>query len=69
MCWIAMSVDAAITVGAGPYPRISVMVEWLGDLEDTLMTRSDLIRVAGKARVEQDLQNQLPYRKKIEYEG
>jgi len=69
MRWIAMSVDDAITSGAGQYPRISVMVEWLGDLEDTLMSRSDLIRIAGQARVDQDLQNHLPYRKMIEFEG
>ena len=52
MRWIAMSVDDAITSGAGQYPRISVIVEWLGDLEDTLMSRSDLIRIAGQARVD-----------------
>ncbi len=69
MRWIAMSVDDAITTGAGQYPRISVMVEWVGDLKDTLMSRSDLIRVAGQARVDQDLQNHLSYRKMIEFEG
>ncbi len=69
MRWIAMSVDDAITSGAGQYPRISVMVEWLGDLEDTLMSRSDLIRIAGQARVDQDLHNHLPCRKMIEFEG
>ena len=45
------------------------MVEWLGDLEDTLLSRSDLIKIAGQARVDQDLQNHLPYRKMIEFEG
>ena len=69
MRWIAMSVDDAVTSGAGQYPRISVMVEWLGDLEDTLMSRSDLIRIAGQARVDRDLQNHLPYRKMIAFEG
>ena len=69
MRWIAMSVDDAITSGAGQYPRISVMVEWLGDLEDTLLSRSDLIKIAGQARVDQDLSNHLPYRKMIEFEG
>ena len=69
MRWIAMSVDDAVTSGAGQYPRISIMVEWLGDLEDTLMSRSDLIRIAGQARVDRDLQNQLPYRKMIVFEG
>lgn len=69
MRWIAMSVDDAITSGAGQYPRISVMVEWLGDLEDTLLSRSDLIKIAGQARVDQDLPNHLPYRKMIEFEG
>jgi len=52
MRWIAMSVDDAITSGAGQYPRISVMVEWLGDLEDTLLSRSDLIKIAGQARID-----------------
>ena len=69
MRWIAMSVDDAITSGAGQYPRITMMVEWLGELEDTLMSRSDLIRMAGQARVDQDLQNHLPYRKMMEFEG
>lgn len=69
MRWIAMSVDDAITSGAGQYPRISVMVEWLGDLEDTLLSRSDLIKIAGQARIDQDLPNHLPYRKMIEFEG
>ena len=69
MCWIAMSIDDVVTSGAGQYPRISVMVEWLGDLEDTLMTRSDLIRIAGQARVDRDLQSHLPYRKMIVFEG
>ncbi|MCJ1280630.1 Glutamine-rich protein 2 [Puttea exsequens] len=69
MRWIAMSVDDAITSGAGQYPRISVMVEWLGDLEDTLLSRSDLIKIADQARVDQDLSNHLPYRKMIEFEG
>ena len=69
MRWIAMSVDDAITSGAGQYPRITVMVEWLGELEDTLMSRNDLIRIAGQARVDQDLQNQLPCRKMMEFEG
>ena len=69
MRWIAMSVDDAVTLGAGQYPRISVMVEWLGDLEDTLMTRSDLIRIAGQARIDRDLQSHLPYRKMITFEG
>lgn len=45
------------------------MVEWLGDLEDTLMSRSDLIRIAGQARVDRDLLNHLPYRKMIAFEG
>jgi len=45
------------------------MVEWLGDLEDTLLSRSDLIKIAGQARVDQDLPNHLPYRKMIEFEG
>ncbi len=64
-----MSVDDAITSGAGQYPRISVMVEWLRDLEDTLMSRSDLIRIANQARVDQDLHNHLSCRKMIEFEG
>lgn len=64
-----MSVDDAITSGAGQYPRISVIVEWLGDLEDTLLSRSDLIKIAGQARIDQDLPNHLPYRKMIEFEG
>lgn len=70
--WIAMSVDNAIIQGARQYSRITVMVEWLGELEDTLMWRSDLIRIvdkASKARVNQDLQNHLPYRETIECEG
>ena len=67
--WIAMSVDDAITLGAGQYPRIAVMVEWLGDLEDTLLSRSDLNCIAGQARVDRDLQNHLPYRKMIAFEG
>ena len=41
----------------------------MGDLEDTLISRSDLIRIAGRARVDHDLQNHLPYRKMIEFEG
>ena len=45
------------------------MVEWLGDLEDTLMSRSDFIKTAGQARVDQDLQNHLPCRKIIQFEG
>ena len=69
MRWIAMSVDDTITSGAGQYPCISVMVEWLGDLEDTFLSRSDLIKIAGQARVDQDLSNHLPYRKMIEFEG
>ena len=69
MRWIAMSVDDAITSGASQYPRISIMVEWLGDLEDTLLSRSDLIKIASQARVDQDLSNHLPYRKMIEFEG
>ena len=69
MHWITISVDDAITLGAGQYPRITMMVEWLGELEDTLMSRSDLIRLAGHARVDQDLQNHLPYRKMMEFEG
>ena len=64
-----MSVDDAITIGAGQYPRISAMVEWVGDLEDTLMSRSDLIRIAGQTRVDQDLLNHLPCRKIIDFEG
>ena len=68
MRWIAMSVDDAITIGAGRYPPIYAMVEWLGDLEDTLMTRSELIKLAGP-RVDQDLPSHLPYRKMIEFEG
>ena len=67
--WIAISVDDAVTSGAGQYPRISIMTEWLGDLEDTLLSRSDLIRIAGQARVDRDLQNYLPYRKMIVFEG
>jgi hypothetical protein len=69
MRWIAMSIDDAVISGAGQYPRISVMVEWLGDLEDTLMWRSDLNKIAGQARVDQDLQSHLPCRKMIEFEG
>ena len=69
MRWIAMSVDDAVTSGAGQYPRISVMVEWLGDLKNTLMSRSDLICITGQARVDRDLHNHLPYRKMIAFEG
>ena len=69
MRWIAISVDDAITSGAGQYPHISIIVEWLGDLEDTLLSRSNLIKIAGQARVDQDLSNHLPYRKMIEFEG
>ena len=46
MRWIAMSVDDVIKSSAGQYPRISVMVEWLRDLEDTLILGSNLIKVA-----------------------
>ena len=46
MRWIVMLVDDAITSGTDQYPRISVMVEWLGDLEDTLLSRSDLIKIS-----------------------
>jgi len=68
MCWIVMLINNTITVGAGQYPHISVMVEWIENLEDTLMTQSDLIRVADQAQVDQDLQNHLPYWKMIEFE-
>ncbi|KAL8823039.1 MAG: hypothetical protein Q9191_006239 [Dirinaria sp. TL-2023a] len=64
-----MSVDDAITSGTGQYPRITMMVEWLEELKDTLMSRSDLIRLAGQARVDQDLQNHLSYRKMMKFEG
>jgi len=68
MRWIAMSINDVITTSAGQYLRISVMVKWVRDLKDTLMSRSDLIRVADQARVDQDLQNYLSYRKMIEFE-
>jgi len=64
-----MSIDDVITTSAGQYLRISVMVKWVRDLKDTLMSRSDLIRVADQARVDQDLQNYLSYCKMIEFEG
>jgi hypothetical protein len=47
MRWIAISVNNAIISGAGQYPRITIMVEWLGELEDILISRSNLIRLAG----------------------
>ena len=68
MRWIAMSVDNAITIGIGRYPPVYAMVEWLGDLEDTLIIRSELIKLAGP-RVDRDLPSHLPYRKIIEFEG
>jgi len=68
MSWIALAVDDAITQGAGSYPSISIMAQW-SDLEDTLMWRSDLIKIVGQTRVDQDLQRQLPYRKMVTFEG
>ncbi len=68
MRWIVMSTDDAITMSAEIYSCISVMIEWLKDLEDTLMSRSDLIRVADQARVDQDLQNHLSFCKMIDFE-
>ena len=49
-----MLVDDAITSGAREYPRISIIVEWLQDPWDTLVSQSNLIRVASYARVELD---------------
>ena len=69
MRWIAMSVDNAVILGAGRYPSISIMAEWLGNLEDTLLSRSDLIRIAGQQRVDHDLQDHLPYQKQVVFEG
>ena len=69
ICWIAMALNGAVTLGARRYPRISVMVEWLGDLEDTLMSRSDLIRIAGQNQVDRDVYSHLPHRKNLEFEG
>jgi len=63
-----MLIDDAITLRASQYSRISVMIEWLEDLEDTLLSRSDLIKIASQARVDQDLPNHLLYRKMIEFE-
>ena len=63
-----MSVNDAITVGAGPYPWISVMVEWKGGLEDTLMTRSQLHNIAGKKQVDEDLLSHLPYHEMFKFE-
>ena len=69
MRWIAMSVDNAVILGAGRYPSISIMAEWQGNLEDTLLSRSDLIRIAGQPRVDRDLQSHLPHQKQVVFEG
>lgn len=63
-----MLINDAITISAKIYSRIFVIIKWLKDLENTLMSRSDLIRVANQARVDQDLQNHLSFRKMIDFE-
>lgn len=41
-----MLIDDAITSRANQYSRISIMIEWLKDLKDTLLSQSDLIKIA-----------------------
>lgn len=63
-----MSADNVITVSAGQYPCIFIMIEWIEDCKDTLITQSNLIKVADNAQVDQDFQNHLSYHKMIEFE-
>ena len=67
--WIAMTEDNAVIPGIGQFPTISVMVEWTGDLEDTIMWRSHLNQIVKPDQVDKDVYRFLPYRKKIQYDG
>lgn len=63
-----MLIDDAITSRANQYPRISIMIELLKDLKDTLLSQSDLIKIANQTQIDQDLSNHLSYHKMIDFE-
>ena len=59
--WAAMAVDKAIVYPICTYPQISIMAEWRDDMPPTLMWRGELNKIAGKERVDKDLQRSLPF--------
>ena len=59
--WVVMAVDKAIVYPICTYPQISIMAEWRNDTPSTLMWRGELNKIAGKERVDQDLQRSLPF--------
>ena len=63
-----MSIDDVITSRIEQYSRITMMMKWLRELKDTLISRNDFIRLADQTRVDQDLQNHLSYRKMMKFE-
>ena len=66
--WIAMGVDEIITVGFR-YPPIAMMVQWLDSHPDSLMWRSDVIKIAGKEKTQSAVMSYLPFHHEFESYG
>jgi len=55
--WIALTMDGAITLGVGTWPPVCVCVVWIDNEPDTLLWRSDVLKVASQIRVDEDIKH------------
>ena len=66
--WIALGIDAVVTEELR-YPPIAMMVHWLDDKPDSLLWRSDVIKIAGKTITQAEVMSRLNYQQELDING
>lgn len=66
--WIALGIDDIVTEELR-YPPIAMMVHWLDDHPDLLLWRSDVIKIAGKTKTQNEMMSRLNYQQELDVNG
>lgn len=63
--WVALGIDDVVCENLR-YPAIAMMVEWLDEHPDSLLWRSDVIKIADKTKTHNELMDRLNYQQGLD---
>ena len=66
--WVALEIDDVVCEELR-YPAIAMMVEWLDEHPDSLLWRSDVIKIAGNTKTHNELMDRLNYQQELDVDG
>lgn len=66
--WIALGIDDVVSEELR-YPPIAMMVTWRDNHPDSLLWRSDVIKIAGKTKTHNEVMSQLNYQREVDIDG